>query len=456
MQMGSNRRSVPDYWKWFTEGRYGAFIHWGPYAEYGRGEQALFREHMDQREYEERACRWNPQRFDPQQWAYVIRKAGMKYACFTTRHHDGYCMWDTKYTDYSSGRQAPRRDYVKEFAEAFRAEGLRIGLYYSWTDWRIPAFFDGPDKDPDGWEAMRRYMHDQVEELLTNYGPIDHFFFDGAWPRTYAELGSTELLEKMRRLQPHILINNRLGAAGPGQAGHADGGQGAGERADMGDFGTPEHRIVADPDRLWESCQVTTWRLWGYANGERWRPADVWLDMLCECAETGGGGGGNLLLNVGPQPDGQLPPEFAERALEVGRWLDVHGEAVYGTDGGALTDFVTRGRQTMKGNCLYLIIRFWDGRPELRLADLTSPVRSVTLLTTGQPLAFERRGDDLLIRGLPSERPTRLFPVIKVECEGRPETNAWGKQRLWAGDPGPIADWARTRGTSVYAGGAIP
>lgn len=178
--------------------------------------------------------------------------------------------------------------------------------------------------------------------------------------------------------------------------------------------------------------------------------------MLCECAETGGGGGGNLLLNVGPQPDGLLPPEFAERALEVGRWLDVHGEAVYGTDGGALTDFVTRGRQTMKGNCLYLIIRFWDGRPELRLADLTTPVRSVTLLTTGQPLAFERQGDDLLIRGLPAERPTRLFPVIKVECEGRPETNAWGKQRLWAGDPGRIADWARTRGTSVYAGGAIP
>ncbi|SDC07541.1 alpha-L-fucosidase [Paenibacillus sp. UNCCL117] len=446
-------KSLPAYWSWFKESRYGAFIHWGPYAQYARGEQILFREHMDHREYAEAACRWNPQHWDPELWAYTIRKAGMKYACFTTRHHDGYCMWDSQYTNYSSAKQAPGRDFVADFVRAFRAEGLRVGLYYSWLDWRIPAYFDGPEKDPEGWREMRDYCHHQVLELLSGYGRIDHFFFDGAWPRTHRELRSLELVQQMRELQPHILINNRLGVAEELQGAHADGGGGAGERDDLGDFGTPEHRIAEDPNRLWESCQVTTSRLWGYAAGERWRSAEQWLDMLCECAETGSSGGGNLLLNVGPQPDGQLPAEFVERALEVGSWLDVHGEAIYGTDGGSLTEFVTRGRQTRKGCSLYLIIRFWDGRPEMLLRDLPTEVAGVTLLTTGQTLPYRQNGDILTIFGLPKERPTRLFPVIRVEFTEPPQTTVWGRERLWQGDPSRIADWARTRGTSVYADG---
>lgn len=441
---------LPEQWRWFPESRYGLFIHWGPYASYARGEQVLFREHLDHEAYERRACEWNPKHYDPELWASIAKKGGMKYACFTTRHHDGYCLWDSKQTDYTSARQAPKRDFVREYADAFRAAGLKVGLYYSWIDWRIPAYFDGPEKDPEGWERMRRYMHAQVEELLTGYGRIDHFFFDGVWPRTAEELRSRELVEKMRRLQPHILINNRLGASAA-NAVHADGGAGAGGSDDLGDFGTPEHRIEPDPNRLWESCQVSTWRLWGYAEGERWRPADLLLDMLCECAEKGGERGGNLLLNVGPDADGKLPPEFVRRALDIGAWLDVHGEAIYGTDGGDVTEFVTRGRQTTKGNNLYLIIRFWDGRPTLRLADLTTPVRRVVLLTTGQELPFRQDGETLWIDGLPQERPTRLFPVIRVECEGRPEANQWGKERLWEGDPGRVAAWARRRGGSFDA-----
>ncbi|OXS59221.1 alpha-L-fucosidase [Cohnella sp. CIP 111063] len=449
----SGKGSVPDHWKWFTEARFGMFIHWGPYSAYGRGEQVLFREHMDHEEYARTACAWNPERFDARLWARTAKEAGMKYACLTTRHHDGYCLWDSRYTDYTSVRQAPGRDFVKEFADAFRAEGLRVGLYYSWLDWRIPAFFDGPDKDPEGWKTMKEYMHNQVIELLTGYGRIDHFFFDGSWPRNADELGSSELVAKMRQLQPHILINNRLGAnANPNKI-SADGGMGAGESDELGDFGTPEHVIVPDPNRLWESNQVTTWRLWGYSVGERWRPADYLLDMLCECAEKGGNKGGNLLLNVGPQPDGQLPPEYVERALAIGKWLDVHGEAIYGSDGGNVTEFVTRGRQTTKGNNLYLIVRFWDGRPEMRLPDLVTPVKRVTLLTTGQELDFVQRGEELVIKGLPLERPTKLFPVIRIECEHKPTANQWGRERLWGGDPGRVADWARTRGTSPYRDG---
>lgn len=439
----------PDCWKWFTEGRYGMFIHWGPSSQYAKGEQVLYREHLDQKEYAEKACGWRPESYDPKVWAKIAVKAGFKYACLTTRHHDGYCLWDTRYTDYSSARQAPKRDFVREFAEAFRAEGLRIGLYYSLGDWRIPAFYEGPERNPEGWKRMREYIHNQVEELLTGYGRIDQFYFDGIWPRDAHELGSVELMEKMRALQPDILINNRLALPKVNTGPHADGGMGAGASEELGDFGTPEHNITAEPGRLWESCQVTTWRLWGYAAGERWRPADVLLDMLCECVEKGG----NLLLNVGPQADGQLPPEFVQSALEIGKWLEVHGEAVYGEGGGDITEFVTRGRQTTRGNNLYLIIRFWDGEPEMRLMDMITPVKRVTLLTTGQKLDFDQRGEGLTIKGLPKERPTRLFPVIKIECGGEPRASLWGKGRLWTGDAGRIAQWARTRGESVYVDG---
>jgi len=448
--MDATAAIVPEKWKWFTDGRYGLFIHWGPYAQLGRGEQVLFREHLNQAEYAKLACSWDPERCDPEEWARAAKKAGFRYAVFTTRHHDGFCMWDSAYTDYSSAKQAAKRDFVREYLEAFRAAGLRVGLYYSWIDWRLPAYFEGPAKDPRGWEAVKRYLHGQVEELLSDYGKIDLFFFDGVWPRNADELGSVELVERMRRLQPDILINNRLGYSSAHDGPRADGGIGAGDSDTLGDYGTPEHLIVADRSRIWESCQVSTWRLWGKAKGERWRPADLLLDMLCECAEKGG----NLLLNVGPEADGRFPPEFEERAGEIGAWLEVHGEAVYGTDGGALTEFITHGRQTLRGHCLYLIFRFWDGGSELRLADLRSAVLGVTLLTTGQALAFRREGDDLLILGLPRESPSRLFPVIRVECEGVPATNAWGSQRLWEGDPERVARWAREqRGSSVFADG---
>ena len=421
-------QTIPDKWRWFPESRYGLFLHWGPYAAYGRGEQVLFREHLDPREYERNACAWNPTRYDPELWAQTAKRAGYKYAVLTTRHHDGYCLWDTATTDYSSAAQAPRRDLVGDFVTAFRAAGLRVGLYYSLLDWRIPAWFEGPQGDPEAWAAMRDYVHTQVDELLSNYGKIDVIWFDGIWPRTAEDLDAEKLVARMRALQPDILINNRLGGK------------------ESGDLGTPEHQIRAE-ERLWESCQVTTWRLWGYTHGERWRPADQLLDMLCECASKGG----NLLLNVGPQADGQLPPEFVTRALQIGEWLEVHGEALYGSDGGDVTEFITRGWQTTKENALYLIMRFWDGRPTMRLADLVTPVEKVELLTTGQPLDFDRQGEELFIHGLPRIAPTPLFPIIKITCTGTPQANQWGAERLWGGDPQRVADWARRRGTHPHA-----
>jgi alpha-L-fucosidase len=443
----TTHHTLPPHWRWFPESRFGMFIHWGPYAMVGRGEQVLFREHLDQRAYEQRACTWNPQHYDPAHWAAVAKGAGMQYAVLTTRHHDGYCLWDSQVSDYTSVQQAPKRDFVRDYVEAFRAAGLRVGLYYSLADWRISAYWNGPAADPEGWATFRDYVHAQVRELLTHYGKIDVIWFDGAWPQTAAEWQSAELVEMMRSLQPEILINNRLGADDPATDLPGSVVPSTGRSKTLGDFGTPEHEIRAE-EGLWESCQVTTWRLWGYTTGERWRPADLLLDMLVESA----GKGGNLLLNVGPDAEGRLPAGFEERMAAIGAWMAVHGEAIYGVEAGDVCEFITYGRQTRKGNNLYLIVRFWDTNGEINLGGLATPVKRAVLLTTGEEVSFTQSEDHLLIHGLPEERPTDLFPVIRLECDGAPQPRPWAKDRLWGGDPRRMVPWAAARGRSVFAG----
>lgn len=433
---------------WFREAAFGLFIHFGPYAEWGRGEQVLLREWLDQRDYAAAACAWNPQECDPEAWCRTAKEMGCGYAVLTTRHHDGYCLWNTNTTDYSTARQAPKRDLVAEFVEACRNHGLRVGLYYSWADFRIPAYFEGPARNPDGWAKFLTYVHDQVLELVSNYGQIDMLWFDGEWPHSPEAWQSASLVRKVRQLQPSILINNRLGMrpkTGPTNA------EGLGEAADLGDFGTPEHHITADPNRLWESCQVSTWRLWGFATGERWRPADLLLDMLTEAASKGG----NLLLNVGPRPDGQFPAEFVDRAKLIGDWMSRNGEAVRNTDaGGERFDFTTYGRSIRRGNLVYLIFRFWDGTGRVRFPGLASQVRRATLLTTGQDVEVQRDGEFILLSGLPKESPEALFPVIRLECEGTPKSTLIGKTMQWTGDPLRYMPWARVRGDGVMADGS--
>jgi len=432
---------IPDRWNWFYEARYGLFIHWGAYSRYARGEQVLFREHLDQNEYAQAARAWAPARFDASAWAAQAVQGGFRYAVLTSRHHDGFCLWDTRTTRHNTAAQAAGRDFVREYSDAFRAAGLRVGLYYSLADWRIPAYWDGPGKDPQGWEKFRAMVFTQVEELLSNYGKIDVIWFDGAWPHTALDWHSPELVQMIRRLQPEILINNRLGLMpAESESIYADDALGVGETRLLGDFGTPEHHITADANRLWESCQVSTWRLWGYTRGERWRPADLMLDMLVECA----GKGGNLLMNVGPTAEGEFPPEFLERSGQIGDWLRLHGEAIYGSEAGEVCEFVTCGRQTRVGNNLYLVVRFWDGTGALHLAGLETRVRRAVLITTGQELAFSQDVDHLTLHGLPLERPSALFPVIRLECEGKPAARPWAVDRLWTGDPARMTEWART------------
>lgn len=422
--------------KWFSEARYGLFIHWGPYSQYGRGEQVLFREHLDQKEYARRAFEWNPELYNPREWAAMAKEGGFKYAVLTTRHHDGFALWDTAFTTYNSVKGTAQRDLVAEYVDAFREAGLKVGLYYSWADWANQAYWSDPSADACAWEKYRDTVHGQVEELLTGYGKIDIFWFDGAWPHPASVWDSAGLVKKMKELQPTILVNNRLDACSPFSA--ADGAiESAGESKKMGDFGTPEHHISADDNRMWESCQTSTWRLWGYARGERWRPSDLLLDYLCQAASMGG----NLLLNVGPQPDGRMPAAFADRCTEIGQWLSVHGEAIYGTERGDVTEFTTKGWQTRKGNSLYLIYRFWPYEEIERIAEFETPVRSATLLTTNQDLEVENRGDAVYLKGLPHTPPSSLFPVIRLDFDTQPMPKEWARDRLWNLDPQLMLPW---------------
>lgn len=427
--------------QWFLEARFGLFIHWGPYAIWGRGEQILFRERLDQKEYERIACQWNPDGFDARELVRLAKEAGARYCVFTARHHDGYCLWNSALTNYTSAAQKPGRDFVREYVEACREFGLKVGIYYSLADWRLPAYWLGSQKDPNGWKQFRDYVHGQVQELLTQYGEIDVIWFDGAWPHSAKEWDSECLVAKIRKWQSGILINNRLDSES--QVGSLE--QAGGSQV-LGDFGTPEHRIVAEKEKPWESCHVTTWRLWGYARGEHYRSAAHLLDLLCDCSSKGG----NLLLNVGLDQKGAIPDEAKKSLIQMGDWLRCYGDAIYGTTSGDLSEFVTYGYQTRKGNDLYLIYRFWPHSSVARVAGISTPCRAATLLSNNTNLTIRQTVDGLELHGLPVECPDLLFPVIRLSFDEPPRLYDWAQDRLWQGDPARMADWAESRGKTSW------
>lgn len=435
---------------WFPVARYGLFIHWTPASAIGRGEQVLMREWLDQNDYARMACEWNPQTFDANKWADMAVDAGMRYAVLVTRHHSGYCLWDSKLSDYNSVQQAPKRDFVREYVDAFRSRGLKVGLYYSLGDFRIPAYFEGPRRNPEGWDKYVTFVHGQVSELLSNYGKIDVIWFDGAWPRNAEQWRSEALIQKIRSLQPDIMINNRLDAQDPDSAAN-DQLEMPGESAVLGDFGTPEQRVVADLHRPWESCQVTNHRLWGYTRGEHVKTAEVLLDALCDCASQGG----NLLLNVAPDQDGVIHPEVEANLGRIGEWLKQHGEAVYGTDrNGQVSDPITYGYQSRKGKTLYLILRFWPHRETLPVFGVDHTVRKATLLSTGEELEVGTYEHGLLLKGLPMEKPCDLYPVVKLECDPAPRALTCAREGVWQGDPMRFLGWARKRGEGPHVDGS--
>lgn len=398
---------LPERMKWFNEARFGMFIHWGVYSLLGRGEWVRFIESIPSSEYRALASQFVPQHFDARSWAQLAKAAGMKYMVLTAKHHDGFCLFDSQFTDFTAPRSAARRDFVAEYVVACREAGLGVGLYLSVKDWDFPAYFDGPEKNPEGWQKMVEHFHHQTRELLTNYGRIDILWYDcpddanfrGGWgERTKDVWRSEELDAVVRRLQPHILTNNRSGL--------------------RGDFSTPEQEIPSAfyGEGFFECC-MTMNDSWGFAaNGGEYKTSRHLMGQLIASAARGG----NYLLNVGPDADGIIPEVAVQRLREIGIWLEAYGEAIYGTERILPNwwDFTFGGRVTTKGNCAYVILQSWPTNGRLVLFQLANAVERAALMGSAEVLPVRREGRQLIIEGLPTEPPSSLAGVIKLELDG--------------------------------------
>jgi alpha-L-fucosidase len=353
--------------QWWRDAKFGLFIHWGPVSvagtEIGWSRDAARPGYwqgggsVPPDRYDELYREFNPEAFDPAAWAALAREAGMRYVVLTTRHHDGFSLWDTRENDYkiTSPHSPYQRDIVRALADATRAAGLRFGAYYSQPDWRHPDAFT------ERHAVYQAYIYNQVRELMSDYGPIDLLWFDGLG-KSAEDYGAVPMHRMVRELQPRILINDRNGLPE--------------------DFDTPEQRVgTMQVGRPWESC-ITLCRQWA------WKPDDV-MKSLEECLHvlvSTVTGDGNLLLNIGPMPDGRIEPRQAERLREIGAWLRVHGEAVYGTRGGPFRNG-TWGGSTHRGSTVYLHLLQAPVGGKLRLAALPARIVAAEFFNDGRPLA---------------------------------------------------------------------
>lgn len=343
---------------WWREARFGMFIHFGVYAVPARGEWVKSVEKMTTEDYQIYVDAFNPVDFDAKAWAKTARLAGMKYAVLTAKHHDGYCLFDSKHTDYKLSARFGGRDLVREFLDAFRAEGLKVGLYYSLIDWHHPDYPNVGNHPQAGdkeysqrkfnWDNYLTYMHNQVEELVTRYGKIDIIWFDYSFDEYQGEKWrATELVEMVRRHQPGIILDNRLGI----NHGTVSGGREYG----YGDFETPEQGIPDAPlldgkgrSIPWETC-LTLNNNWGYSQHDNvWKSPQAVIHALVNCVSKNG----NLLLNVGPDARGNIPEQSVAILTEVGRWMQKNGESIYGCGASELPK-PDWGRYTQKGNTLF-------------------------------------------------------------------------------------------------------
>ena len=356
-------RILPERVKSFARDRFGMFIHWGLYSIPAENEWIRSRNRLSVEDYQPYFDTFDPVNYAPRKWAQLAKRAGMKYAVLTTKHHDGFCLFDSQYTDYKATNTPAGRDLVREYVDAFRAEGIKIGFYYSLLDWHhpdYPAYGDmhHPMRDNEAYrnqqgqhfERYREYMHNQIRELLTNYGKIDIMWFDFSYDEMTGEKwGATEIVKMARELQPDIIIDNRMG------------GNIKAENPEIyaGDYASPEQMIpvggvkdVNGDPIPWETC-ITLNDHWCYVQRDKnFKSAKNVINMLMECVSNGG----NLLLNVGPTAKGEIPPESVAILEEVGEWMHLNGEAVYGC-GAVDMERPSWGRVTRNDKAIYLYVQ---------------------------------------------------------------------------------------------------
>ena len=382
---------------WFRKARFGMFIHWGLYSIPGRGEWVRSDEQMPEAAYLPFFETFAAKDFDPKAWAKTAKQAGMGYVVMTAKHHDGFCLFDSALTDFKSTNTPFGRDAVAEFVEAVRAEGLKVGLYFSLIDWHHPDYPHYGDKfhplrnDPTQENSGRDfdryldYMHGQIREICTNYGKLDLLWFDFAYGDLRGEAWrGTELANMVRSLQPDVLIDNRIEVSGEGFGSLYQ----CDPKPYHGDFVTPEKfippqgiRDVNGDPMVWEAC-ITMNNNWGYCpTDHNYKPASLLIKKLVECVSKGG----NMILNVGPDGDGNIPPESVEILAQIGDWMAKNGESIRGCGPSSL-EKPEFGRITRSADHLYFHI-FENTLGALPLMGLKKEqVESLRLLASGKPI----------------------------------------------------------------------
>ncbi len=413
--------------EWFVHDRFGMFIHWGIYASAARHEWVKNREEISDADYQKYFDHFDPDLYDPAQWARLAKQAGMKYFVITTKHHDGFCLWDSQLTDYKATNTPAGRDLIAPMVEAFRAEGLKVGFYHSLIDWHHPEFpIDGVHPQRNDEEFLKanqdrditkyaEYLHGQVRELLTNYGQIDLLFFDFSYSGRGGEgllshgkgkddWQSEKLIALVRELQPGIVVNDRTEIPQ--------------------DYVTPEQvqpegQVLADGKPvIWEACQTFSGS-WGYFRDEfTWKSPEMLVQMLIDGASKGG----NLILNVGPNARGEIEPRAVERLQAMGEWLRLHERSIYGC---GPSEFAAPSdcRYTQNGNRLYLHLFAWPFK-HVRLKGLAGKVQYAQLLSDASEIQFRAGGEvghhlgpaasDVVVLDLPVVKPPVTVPVIEL------------------------------------------
>ncbi len=416
--------------QWFRDAKFGMFIHWGVYSMLEKGEWVLMNERLDVRKYETLKDDFTAENFDAQEWAKNAKAAGMKYMVLTTRHHDGFCLFDSKCSDFTAMKGAAHRDFVKEYVEACRKEGLKVGFYYSPLDWRFPGYFM-PDLYWESAEALKKQCHDQLMELMSNYGKIDLLWFDGEWlalggmdwngergwyrkddwqTSEYMRVNyfweSEKLVNEIRKLQPDIMINNRGGWEG--------------------DFHVRERRIDdMRTDKPWDSndCIADSW---GYFPGRPVLPLCQLIQNLVSIVVRDG----NYLLNIGPDGTGKMDEEQVERLRQAGEWLSKYGETLYGLRGGPV--IADRwGGTTYRDNIVYVHILEW----EKDLITFTIPGNTLEkweVISGGKAELTEENGAFSISVPIPERdnidtilKLTFAEPIVWEGCKGR-ENDVYG------------------------------